>query len=581
MKSSLTGSLLSYALGFAYLVWPGAVIPVQAQPPEPAGASAAELETIRAQWTALREEVGKQEVLAPAEALARYRAFYNDRGHLSTPVSIEMTSLLAQITWQELHDGEKALSIYDWGLQQFAKNPAGVRRLQKEMELVRNSLKPETGAAASSALPVPEVNAFRTFTREALLAGLRAAEGNPDAIDKTWLASGLPPEELAPLIEELLPGNAGNKSMRLCLAGLLARHGVELLAPDHQPRLSEGVRLSVADYYAEQRDEKAVGLYEALLSEWEAQGVQERLVPVLEHLSWYYRVRGDTKQAAATLGRVSTYTRLALVVGNSYLEAARLYTSAGEGQKAAEFYAKAGKSGYGWAAGIALYDQASVLIRQGKYEEARKLLTTPVTGEYAEQIKVILLCKLGISYYVTGEFDLARKYLMATGEQYKTLTNPLQGQGPEGFVNIAQSYLRYIDMWAKEPIMSSPRDARLIVRRKETSQETLKEPWVMDGPRLIPIRILGDGQSLRESFMLRSYRALPMSARAENPLVQIQLTDRVRLEDAVTYAEKEMVVVVPFDELKGRRSLDVTITVNSPNFPDFHASIPIHIEVQD
>ena len=117
----------------------------------------------------------------------------------------------------------------------------------------------------------------------------------------------------------------------------------------------------------------------------------------------------------------------------------------GDEKRAFEQYESVARFGYGWGTGMAIVDQSGYLIGRGKHEEARKLLVTPVTGLYADQIKVIMLERLGNSYHQTKEYEPAEKSLREAIKLYESIPNPLQGHGVEYVVESARRLLSEIE----------------------------------------------------------------------------------------------------------------------------------------
>jgi tetratricopeptide (TPR) repeat protein len=507
-----------------------------AQPPDQAsGIMSRDAMQVAREWATLRAANLDEETTDPHAAIARYQKFYEERGHLDGGVSVAITSLIAQIYLQNLHDRDKALKIYDWGVQQFSWHPA-VARLKAEREWVQANRKPDVAplvappvappavpatpivplhipqgqaptmptaiappsiapapvapirpAAANvppaihlgalvvppltvpgAPVPVPQPsgvsspipNPALALARVAFVTQLQAEPGDAEAL---WKASGLNADALPALLAQAEESNAAHKAARLALAGLLVRHDPELLqAPE---KLGHRVRLALADYYASTHDEKAVAIYESLLAEVEKGGPQPREVFEVDKLAEYYKSAGQIDKAAEVMARAGTYTTVPALVGNGWVEAARLYRQAGEDEKADALYRKVitTSSEWGWAKGLAIYDWASTLIAEGKYEEARKLLKTPVTGQYAEQTRIPALCLLGFSYFQTQDFAMARQYSQEAITQYEALKNPLQNEGLQEIVEAAKNRLQTMAEW-KDKIFDLPLK-RLVAQR--------------------------------------------------------------------------------------------------------------------
>lgn len=111
----------------------------RSQPPAyPKGDFSAEATEAANAWKGVRQEVRTLGVTDPVSAIAKAQAFFEKEGHKSGAVSIDITSLTAQIYLQQLGDRGKALEIYDWGIKTFAWH-LDQRRLIKERLLIQEN----------------------------------------------------------------------------------------------------------------------------------------------------------------------------------------------------------------------------------------------------------------------------------------------------------------------------------------------------------------------------------------------------------------------------------------------------------
>lgn len=234
------------------------------------------------------------------------------------------------------------------------------------------------------------------------------------------------------------------------VSAVMDAHGV---SADNIGGLSDSAVLALADYYREQCDERCVKLYEGLLGK--RKGKSDAFVPELQGLAEYYRKVGESARAAETFLRAEAYTTDKPTLANSTVEGAREYVRAGDPKRAQEAYDRVAAYGYGWATGMALFDRGRELIERGRHGEARKLLSTTVSGTYADQIMVGLLAQLGRSCYLTGELEQAEQYLRAAIQQYQSLKNPLAGEGLEAMANGATGLLHWVSLWKRRPIFSA------------------------------------------------------------------------------------------------------------------------------
>jgi tetratricopeptide (TPR) repeat protein len=644
---------------------------VSAQPPDqPSGIQSREASRAAAQvgrdWATLHAENLAEDTLDPRASIARYKQFYEERGHLDATVAVEITSLIAQLYWQNLHDRAKALEIYAWGMQQFAGHP-GMARLQQEKELVvadkrplaepvhlevpgaapavpaplsfntaalptsrlpqpialssllpspssllpltvalgiggtapdASGLKPlrfgdllpdnnpsatlpptpsqgvasrmtpssppvialsslmsrsevpsAVGWPAVAVAPLPEFKASRALGWEALPVQLLASPDNADAL---WQRSDLSVDDLRLLTAQASESDEAHQTVRLALGGLLARHDAE--AAQSPEKWSDPVRLAVADYWASVGDERAVALYEGLLAEKERAGQAERWVPELEKLARYYQTVGQPVKGAEVMTRMEKYTTDAAQIGNGWVEAARLYRQAGEDEKAEALYRKVIEtpSEWGWAKGLAIYDHTSTLISVGKYEEARKLLQTPITGQYADQIKIALTANMAWSYYLLGDFDEAQKYCLKAIAQYNSLRHPLQGEGLEAELAKSQAILDQVEDWTHEPIKCDPLHVDVLV--SQNAKEPI-ERWVT----------------------VVAFAPTPLEATCSNPKITIQITDNWQ-RNSLTM---ELRIKVKIAAEAVNQPFESALILRSDKYPGWKLTIPIYVDSID
>ncbi len=213
--------------------------------------------------------------------------------------------------------------------------------------------------------------------------------------------------------------------------------------PDqHMDRLPDPAILALADYLSQEKDSRCLSLYEGLLAK-KGKGPDGALTEIYG-IGRYWSRTGNYAKAAETFLRAPNYSTVKPLLANCTLEAARQYLRLGDEKKAFVLYESVSSYGYAWATGMSYADRASQLIRQGKHAEARKLLTTPVEGQYADQMKIILFERLGESYYQTKEFEQAARYFQQSVKQYESIPNLLQEHGLESVVDSAKRRLSEI-----------------------------------------------------------------------------------------------------------------------------------------
>ena len=203
---------------------------------------------------------------------------------------------------------------------------------------------------------------------------------------------------------------------------------------------------------------------------------------------------------------------------------------------------------------MALYDQATTLMSQGKHIEARQLLQQPVQGQYADQIKVGLLSLLGDSYYRTQEFQKARQYNQEAVAGYASLTNPLQGEGLQALVATSKERLEWTQRWEKSPLFGMPKEVRF---------EANVSPQV---PQQISIY---------------SFAEMPFTVVSDNPNILVTQTEKGR-QEAFAFAKS---VTLNFLVKKSapplRKSFTSSLTIRSPKFPKFLLRVPVYVTVAD
>jgi tetratricopeptide (TPR) repeat protein len=340
----------------------------------------------------------------------------------------------------------------------------------------------------------------------------------------------------------------------VALAGLLAKHAPEKLPASDE--MSRNLKLALAEYYASVKDERAVGLYEALLAERKAQGGPRAVgVDELEELAGYYEAIGQKGKAAEVLLRAPEYSTSPYVLGGDALHAARLYREAGAEDKAQAAYEQAKAAGSGWMSGVSLIDQARGLMAKGRYEEARKLLATPVSGQQATQIEPVKRMLLGDSYYATGDLEKARQYLQEAIDQYRAEPNPVKGDGLEGIFAAAQERLQNVERWIKEPIRVEPKELQIAVDDKQPR----------DKPLIRRLRV-------------RTLRAVPLEVSVNAPGVQARVVSGDGWANASTAGDKDQEVMVEIAPEAIKDGLSFMLVVSSPKLEKFQARVPVKVE---
>jgi tetratricopeptide (TPR) repeat protein len=297
--------------------------------------------------------------------------------------------------------------------------------------------------AAVAPSAVSPVNAWQV----ALRGYADQCRGGKITVETLFQNAGLTANDALEIISTpgIITGWKVDRGLRLALVEWVLQHSPASLASPE--KLPPPVQFALAEYYDDHRDARAEALYQHVLAGEIPRGVWWSRIMTLYCLSDYYGSMGQYIEAAETKLKINEQTQDAFWTGNTYVEAARFYTLAGETEKAQELYKKAEKSAYGWAAGMALVDEGNALIAQGKYEEAIKVLSQPAPGQHADQMQVGLLSVLGYAYLQKGDVESARRVSQQAVDAYQQLKNPLQGEGMEDMVQSAQDRLQTIRVW--------------------------------------------------------------------------------------------------------------------------------------
>ncbi|MCC7495444.1 MAG: hypothetical protein IT204_24050 [Fimbriimonadaceae bacterium] len=217
-----------------------------------------------------------------------------------------------------------------------------------------------------------------------------------------------------------------------------------LVAPDGSAPPGEPTPRSLALHYAGWLARRGDGRCVAVLEQLLRSGPTPRppgAVLELELLVVYHRRVQRRAAAAETWLRVGQYSRDAATCANYQIEAARDYHAAGQSAAADGCYAKVPQYGYGWATGLAIFDQAQRLLAAGQLDAADRLLQTRFSGRYADQVEVALESLRARLATARGDRAAALAQHARTVERYRALAQPLRGEGLEGLVADAQAAL--------------------------------------------------------------------------------------------------------------------------------------------
>jgi tetratricopeptide (TPR) repeat protein len=320
----------------------------------------------------------------------------------------------------------------------------------------------------------------------------------------------------------------------------------------HHTELPVQAQVVLAESYTREKNPEAETIYKELLKKDVPRDAGWNKELLLVRLGKHYAAMGDYIKAAEANLQIVPLTNNDAWRGDSLIEAARYYMLAGQTDKATELYQQAQKATYGWAQGLALYDQAKLLISQNKHEEARALLSTPVTGEYADQVQVPLTVLLGVSYYATGDWEQARRYSERAIALYSAIQSPLPAEGLEEHVATARNVLSLIDQWSKAPLTSQPSELRVALK---------------DGS--VP------SEERRVRLDLHSFKRIPIVVKSENAGIRAIVPSMNRA--AQNGLDFSYAVTVQLSPEVLQNGFSTMLVVTSPDYPDYKLQVPISI----
>ena len=322
-------------------------------------------------------------------------------------------------------------------------------------------------------------------------------------------------------------------------------------------KLPPSAQIILADDYLRQKNPLAKTIYESLIqmeklpdSVW---WNKERLT---YRVGLFHAAIGDYVKAAESNLKIAAFTSSPAWLNDSLIVAARYYRQAGQEEKAGELYKRAENGGHGWATGVARYDQARILIAQGKHEEAQRLLSQPITGNMSDQIRIALWALLGTSYYQTGDEAQARKYSEDAIDQSKRVTRLYVNEGMGDIVAMAQRTLQYLDQWQNAPLLAQPASVSVV--------------FPTDHPT---------GEAFRFPLGVQSRNRVPLMAKSDNPSVKVSAVPPERAADHGHYFETMVVVEISAETLtqlrKDTGKVQFQMEVKSSTYPDVVLNIPV------
>lgn len=388
-----------------------------------------------------------------------------------------------------------------------------------------------------------------------LVTKLRAHQVTPQ---EAWAAGDLEVPDLIFFLESLdrWGGFSWDKDpdLRRQMVALLVEHGQKQL--EHPEQLSPAVRLWLADYYQSLGDAKCLTLCESILNEQkEPQKGENALVfQTLERMAWFYRDQGQfEKSAQSWLCVSSSIPDQGWWQPDVFVEAAKMYEQAGEVEKAEQTYAKAPIVHIAWPDGVTVTNHAQLLIKLGRYKEARRLLSQGMSGPDTEGINPIILECLGDSYYFAGDLAQAASYARQAIASCNALQDSQHSVYLDAVLPINQERLRWIEKWPKEPIICAPR--HLNVTRSY-------------------IQVQEESDAVTRRFYVRTLRRVPLRVSSNNKLVTARVVEGQSHQSLQRhfYQQEVSVSISPEAVQTGAQAI---ITINSPDLPAYQAQLPV------
>ena len=215
----------------------------------------------------------------------------------------------------------------------------------------------------------------------------KIAEGQL-TIDAAWEQGLLSAPKVIEALEwrQRLTDDERSGDIKVALAGSLVRLAPETVAKPEQ--LNARVRLLLCRYYSDIGDARAVPLCEALIAE-KLEGREVKMpsraksepddqsfwLRSIIALAQYYEKVEQWQTAAKTWERgLGFWQDVDWFQAGVRIDAARVYTTLGQDAKARAIYEQVPQFGQLWFTGLAIYDQSSRLIRDGRIAAGRTML---------------------------------------------------------------------------------------------------------------------------------------------------------------------------------------------------------------
>ena len=383
-------------------------------------------------------------------------------------------------------------------------------------------------------------------------------------------AGALTPDDLKwavhhPLLwKQTAPVGAATPSTIAVYDAFLARFSEEVAgAVDWEDR----ARAALAAELSRRGDARCVPLFEAMTEQWVANwqsGDRRKIdgvVPGIHALAWFYDRQDEKLKAAQTYELSALYSSSSVWVSNSLMDAARLYRDLGDNDKAQALYAQVSQYGDSWTTGMALYDQAYLLVASKEHDAARALLQQAIISQNATPARVALLSLLGYSYYATGEVQEARSFSEEAIASYQSLSEVPDNKGLRGALRRSLQILQFTQPKAVNPLAFEPSELHFVI----DNNASLK----------------GADEPKTRHMVVRALRPVPLTIISDLPAVTVQMGEHWKPVPNSNWVEKEVEIQVRTNALPEKtRTIQAKLNASSNQAPDFKGEVPVFIELR-
>jgi|GEM_PF-4966233 len=333
------------------------------------------------------------------------------------------------------------------------------------------------------------------------------------------------------------------------------------LPPVITPTLADpirDIRVSTALNAADMGRDNAGRQIESLLKELYPRDVATSRILLFTLASWH-EARREYLDAAHAIERWLSLPLPEADHANATVQTARDYWRAGEKQQAKVLYDRVPDYGYGWATGMAIYDQAQYLMEEGNWAAAQELLqqaikSNAVTGPYAEQAMPGLWGALGYAQYRQNDLKGARSSVQTAQKLYAALSQILDKDGMGVQLAKAQQLESWIKRWQKNALIIEPDHLTVAVRDANG--------------------LPGKAGMVYFHFTVRSLMDVPFSVNVGDSGMQQQSPAPKPVQGTYDLA-RDVALQLPVKGDEQPRTL--TVTVTSPAFPGFRKDVSVEL----